>query len=121
MSWCSDAPEDEAISLFAGLLANPDMTLSPYSRLNLSLQESPDRTGVITVPGFVSLQDFVWKGKDRVVIQPVVSRDGIRMLTLDTETSLYTEDRGLQVQYLWSWTMITYHMHTNVSLGRMTY
>jgi hypothetical protein len=29
MSWCSDAPEDEAISLFAGLLANPDMTLSP--------------------------------------------------------------------------------------------
>ena len=28
MSWCSDAPEDEAISLFAGLLANPDMTLS---------------------------------------------------------------------------------------------
>ena len=31
MSWCSDAPEDEAISLFAGLLANPDMTLSPYT------------------------------------------------------------------------------------------
>jgi hypothetical protein len=29
MSWCSDAQEDEAISLFAGLLANPDMTLSP--------------------------------------------------------------------------------------------
>ncbi len=29
MSWCSDAPEDEAISLFAGLLANPDMTLNP--------------------------------------------------------------------------------------------
>ena len=28
MSWCSDAPEDEAICLFAGLLANPDMTLS---------------------------------------------------------------------------------------------
>jgi hypothetical protein len=28
MSWCSDAPENEAISLFAGLLANPDMTLS---------------------------------------------------------------------------------------------
>ncbi len=28
MSWCTDAPEDEAISLFAGLLANPDMTLS---------------------------------------------------------------------------------------------
>jgi hypothetical protein len=23
-------PEDEAISLFAGLLANPDMTLSPW-------------------------------------------------------------------------------------------
>jgi hypothetical protein len=30
MSWCSDAPEDEAISLFAGLLANPDMRLSIY-------------------------------------------------------------------------------------------
>jgi hypothetical protein len=28
MSWCSDAPEDEATSLFAGLLANPDMRLS---------------------------------------------------------------------------------------------
>ncbi len=27
MSWCSDAPEDEAISLFAGLLANPDVPL----------------------------------------------------------------------------------------------
>ena len=32
MSWCSDAPEDEAISLFAGLLANPDMRLSPCNR-----------------------------------------------------------------------------------------
>jgi hypothetical protein len=29
MSWCSDAPEDEANSLFAGLLANPDVPLSP--------------------------------------------------------------------------------------------
>ncbi len=29
MSWCSDAPGDEAISLFAGLLANPDVPLSP--------------------------------------------------------------------------------------------
>ena len=28
MSWCSDAPENEAISLFAGLLANPDVPLS---------------------------------------------------------------------------------------------
>jgi hypothetical protein len=28
MYWCSDVPEDEAISLFAGLLANPDVTLS---------------------------------------------------------------------------------------------
>ncbi len=28
MSWCSDAPEDEAISLFAGLLANPDVPLT---------------------------------------------------------------------------------------------
>ncbi len=30
MSWCSDAPENEAISLFAGLLANPDVRLSQY-------------------------------------------------------------------------------------------
>jgi hypothetical protein len=29
MSWCSDASEDEAISLFAGLLSNPDVPLSP--------------------------------------------------------------------------------------------
>jgi hypothetical protein len=28
MSWCSDAPEDQAICLFAGLLANPDVPLS---------------------------------------------------------------------------------------------
>ena len=28
MSWCSDALKDEAISLFAGLLANPDVPLS---------------------------------------------------------------------------------------------
>ena len=35
MSWCSDAPEDEAISLFAGLLANPDMTLSLILSLSL--------------------------------------------------------------------------------------
>jgi hypothetical protein len=32
MSWCSDAPEDEAISLFAGLLANPDVRLSPQTK-----------------------------------------------------------------------------------------
>jgi hypothetical protein len=30
-SWCSDAPEDEVISLFVGLLVNPDMKLSPMS------------------------------------------------------------------------------------------
>jgi hypothetical protein len=29
MSWCTDAPEDEVISLFTGLLANPDVPLSP--------------------------------------------------------------------------------------------
>jgi hypothetical protein len=28
MFWCSDAPEDQAICLFAGLLANPDVPLS---------------------------------------------------------------------------------------------
>ncbi len=28
MSWCTDAPEDETISLFAGFLANPDVPLT---------------------------------------------------------------------------------------------
>jgi hypothetical protein len=28
MSWCSDALKDEEISLFAGLLVNPDVPLS---------------------------------------------------------------------------------------------
>jgi hypothetical protein len=28
MSWCSDVPEDETISLFAALLANHDVPLS---------------------------------------------------------------------------------------------
>ncbi len=28
MSWCSDAPEDQAICLFAGFLGNPDIPLS---------------------------------------------------------------------------------------------
>ena len=36
MSWCSDTPEDEAISLFAGLLANPDVRLSLYRDRTLS-------------------------------------------------------------------------------------
>jgi hypothetical protein len=36
MSWCLDAPEDEAISLFPGLLANPDMRLSRHSHSILS-------------------------------------------------------------------------------------
>jgi hypothetical protein len=35
MPWCSDAPEDEAISLFAGLLANPDVPLSPLITVNV--------------------------------------------------------------------------------------
>jgi hypothetical protein len=41
---------------------------------------------------------------------------GIRMLTLDTETSLYTEDLGMQVPMV-----LDHDIHTNVSLGRMTY
>ena len=44
MSWCSDAPEDEAISLFAGLLANPDMTLSPHTKTLEELNKSLERT-----------------------------------------------------------------------------
>jgi hypothetical protein len=42
MSRCSDAPEDEAISLFAGLLANPDVPLSRWMNWKISF----DRTGV---------------------------------------------------------------------------
>ena len=34
MSWCSDAPEDEAISLFAGLLVNPDVPLNHILRIH---------------------------------------------------------------------------------------
>jgi hypothetical protein len=30
MSWCSDAPEDESISLFARLLAKPDVPLNTH-------------------------------------------------------------------------------------------
>ena len=33
MSWCSDAPEDESISLFAGLLGNPDVRLSRWKHV----------------------------------------------------------------------------------------
>ncbi len=42
MSWCSDAPEDEAISLFAGLLANPDMTLSQQCHKTSAMCDSFD-------------------------------------------------------------------------------
>jgi hypothetical protein len=31
MSWCLDAPEDDVITLSAGLLANPDVPLSRYT------------------------------------------------------------------------------------------
>jgi hypothetical protein len=54
MSWCSDVPEDETIFLFAGLLANPDMTLRLIKsrvgnilvkvaslRINLNIDGSP--------------------------------------------------------------------------------
>jgi hypothetical protein len=33
ISWCSDAPEDQVICLFAGLLDNPDVPLSPKTKL----------------------------------------------------------------------------------------
>ena len=38
MSWCTDAREDEAIALFAGLLANPDV---PLSHQGVCLMDSP--------------------------------------------------------------------------------
>ena len=34
-------PEDEAISLFAGLLANPDMVLSRYNILKINIVITP--------------------------------------------------------------------------------
>ena len=34
MPWCTDVPEDETISLFAGLLANPDVRLSQWLKRN---------------------------------------------------------------------------------------
>ncbi len=37
MSWCSDDPVDQAICLFAGLLANPDMPLSQAAALFSSI------------------------------------------------------------------------------------
>jgi hypothetical protein len=38
MFWCSDAPEDQVICLFAGFLANPDMPLSPWGLKGLFCQ-----------------------------------------------------------------------------------
>ena len=38
--WCSDAPEDQAICLFAGLLANPDMALSQRMSCVLYLSDT---------------------------------------------------------------------------------
>jgi len=43
MSWCSDAPEDQAICLFGGLLDKPDVTLSLRNllRITFEFQEVP--------------------------------------------------------------------------------
>ena len=43
-SWCSDAPEHEAISLFAGLFANPDVPLSPLQTdyLKIKILDPPN-------------------------------------------------------------------------------
>ena len=35
MSWCTDAPEDESISLSAGFLDNPDVSLNLLKTINL--------------------------------------------------------------------------------------
>ncbi len=47
MSWCSGAPEDEAISLFAGLLANPDVSLSLH-RFSQRNRRPPPRSRMYT-------------------------------------------------------------------------
>jgi hypothetical protein len=63
MSWCSDAPEDEAISLFAGLLANPDVRLS-HTRFRMSAEVLSDKellheyfSDCFTVKNFYLQQD----------------------------------------------------------------
>jgi hypothetical protein len=65
MSWCSDAPEDEAISLFAGLLANPDMTLSPCSNKRVVAAMRSLATHVIT---FVGLDETISIGLELAVV-----------------------------------------------------
>jgi hypothetical protein len=39
MSLCTDAPEDEVISLFAGLLPNPDVPLSLELQTSICLED----------------------------------------------------------------------------------
>jgi hypothetical protein len=47
MSWCLHTPEDEAISLFAGLLANPDMRLSHHYQHDQTHRVSDDQVSCV--------------------------------------------------------------------------
>ncbi len=82
MSWCSDAPEDEAISLFVGLLANPDMTLSLRSKeettLRALLQTSPTRGRGLWSSVFFSIEvnpNTVWSGPTGYYSSSLLSKE----------------------------------------------
>jgi hypothetical protein len=82
MSWCSDSPEDEAISLFAGLLANPDMTLSLRSKeeatLRALLQTSPTRARGLWSSVFFSIEvnpNTVWSGPTGYYSSSLLSKE----------------------------------------------
>jgi hypothetical protein len=54
----------------------------------------------VTTKGFVSLQDFDWKEKDRVVIQPVVSRDGTGHSEVMTRTEEESHSRRVSTIFM---------------------
>jgi hypothetical protein len=60
MFWCSDSPEDQVISLFAGLFDNPDVPLSPN---NMSPGNS--RTKYVDLK-IKWLQDHLQKGDIKI-------------------------------------------------------
>ncbi len=61
MSWCSDDPEDEVISLFEGLLPNSDVPLSPQAIHGL--KEEDTLGGIL----FLRLKDNHLRPKFRVL------------------------------------------------------
>ncbi len=61
MSWCSDDPEDEVICLFAGLLPNPDVTLSLICCVHHRFDdEVKDDTHVAFIPEMMEFPRATW-------------------------------------------------------------